>query len=84
MGGGLWVAAGVYSLRVDFQFEAATDLDPPDPDRPGWKKIFASSINFELLTSPGNGFGAQAQGEFLMQPLNGRWYIAEFSHLPRP
>lgn len=75
----------IYSLRVDITHHPAQDLDPPDPDRPGWKSIFARSTNLELLTSPGNGFAVQGgQAEFRLSPSGDRWFIAEWSDLPRP
>ncbi len=75
----------IYSLRLDLQYGDPTDIDPPDPNKPGWKRIFVSNVFLELLRDPNNGFVVNGgQAEFEMQPLNNRWYIARWRDLPRP
>ncbi len=75
----------IYSLRVDISSSPATDLDPPRPEKPGWKRVFASNVFLELLNDPNNGFQVNGgQAEFLTQPGSGRWFIGEWTDLPRP
>lgn len=73
----------IYELTLTIQYLPAEDLN--DPQRPGWKEVFATNVHLRLLTTPQDGFevnGGQAQ--FRAYPALGRWWLAEWIDLPRP
>lgn len=73
----------IYELTLAIQSLPAQDIS--DPERPGWKEIYATNVHLRLLTSPHDGFeinGGQAQ--FRAYPAQGRWWIGEWIDLPRP
>jgi hypothetical protein len=76
----------IYSLTVSITHGVAQDLDPPQPGREGWKEVFASDVHLRLMFNQEDGLEViGGQAEFLFPPAVGnRWYIAEWSDLPRP
>jgi len=74
-----------YSLQLQMQWSPATDIYPPVPGREGWKEVRATNIDCFVMLAAGYGLSVnQQQGRFLAKPANGRWYLAEWTDLPRP
>ena len=77
------VNGDIYELTLAIQSLPAQDIS--DPERPGWKEIYATNVHLRLLLTPHDGFeilGGQAQ--FRAYPAQGRWWIGEWIDLPRP
>jgi hypothetical protein len=75
---------GIHELTLTIQFLPATEIQD-DPEKPGWKEVFATNVHLRLLTTPQDGFevlGGQAQ--FQAYPHGGRWWLGEWIDLPRP
>jgi len=70
-------------LRVEHL--RAEDLDPPRPDRAGWKQVFATNVHLRILTTPQDGLELNGgQAVFLSAPIGDRWFLKEWVDLPRP
>jgi hypothetical protein len=70
----------IYSMRADFTFDQAQDLDPPQPGREGWKMMSVSSLTLKLLNTPNDGHENASRAMILARPAPGgtRWFIAEW------
>lgn len=74
---------GIFELTLAIQSLPAQDIN--DPEKPGWKEIYATNVHLRLLTSPHDGFEMRhGQAQFRAYPAQGRWWIGEWIDLPSP
>lgn len=75
----------IYSLTLEMDISPATDLDPPDPTKPGWKEVMATNVDLLLLVTRQDGYRVTGgQAGFQMTRSGDRWTIGDWYDLPRP
>ena len=73
----------IYSLALEIEVLPPEDLN--NPERPGWKEVFATNVHLRLLTNPYDGFEVIGGQEiFRTYPAGEHWVIGEWIELPRP
>jgi len=71
----------VTSIDLRLSYDAATDLDPPDPEREGWKKVFVDHVFLRVILNPTDGLEANGiQCAFFPPPaIDGRFWISRLN-----
>jgi hypothetical protein len=79
-------AGDIYSLELAIVHGSAQDLTPPDPEREGWKQVFATNVYLRLMFDMSNGLEVNGgQAMFMFPPArDGKFKIAVWRDLPRP
>jgi len=78
-------ARDIYSLALSLGYAAPEPLGFPEPGQEDWVMIFVSNCYLRLMFNPQDGLQIDGgQAEFILAPADDRWYIVDWTDLPRP
>ncbi len=75
----------IFALELSIQHAAPIELEYPSQDQQDWREIFATNVSLQLKFNPQDGLWVDgAQAKFVLAPADDRWYIVDWTDLPRP
>jgi hypothetical protein len=78
-------ARDIFSLELTITRLDPSPLEFPQPGQETWVEMFSTNVNLRLMFNPQDGLLVDGgQAKFLAAPADDRWYLTEWTDLPRP